>query len=66
MEFQIARGNETIRKLTAQYKKFGLLKINEWVLSPLKETEVRDLFEMVESRYKRNSTIFCSQLAIPG
>ena len=33
---------------------------------PLKETEARDLLEIVESRYKRNSTIFCSQFDIPG
>ena len=26
----------------------------------------RDLLEIVESRYKRNSTIFCSQFDIPG
>ena len=29
-------------------------------------TEARDLLEIVESRYKRNSTIFCSQFDIPG
>ena len=28
--------------------------------------EARDLLEIVESRYKRNSTIFCSQFDIPG
>ena len=26
----------------------------------------RDLLEIVESRYKRNSTIFCSHFDIPG
>ena len=36
------------------------------LLYPLKETEARDLLEIVESRYKRNSTIFCSQFDIPG
>ena len=40
--------------------------IDEWLLHPLKETEDRDLLEIVESRYKRNSTIFCSQFDIPG
>ena len=35
--------------------------VDEWLLYPLKETEARDLLEIVESRYKRNSTIFCSQ-----
>ena len=66
VEFQIARGNGTIRKLMAQYRKYALLMIDEWLLCPLKETEARDLLEIVESRYKRNSTIFCSQFDIPG
>lgn len=66
VEFQIARGSGTIRKLMAQYKKYALLIIDEWLLYPLKETEARDLLEIVESRYKRNSTIFCSQFDIPG
>ena len=66
VEFQIARGNGTIRKLMAQYRKYALLMIDEWLLHSLKETEARDLLEIVESRYKRNSTIFCSQFDIPG
>ncbi len=66
VEFQIARGNGTIRKLMAQYKKYALLIIDEWLLYPLKETECRDLLEVVESRYKRASTILCSQFDIPG
>lgn len=33
---------------------------------PLKEVKARDLLEIVESRYKRNSTIFCSEFDIPG
>ena len=41
--FNIARGNGSIRKLLAQYKKYSLLIIDEWLLYPLKETEVRDL-----------------------
>ena len=66
VKFQIARGNGTIRKLMVQYKKSALLIIDEWFLYPLKKTEARDLLEIVESRYKRNSTIFCSQFDIPG
>ena len=66
VEFQIARGNDTIRKLMARYKKYALLIIDEWLLYPLKETEARDLLEIVESRYERNSTILCCQFDIPG
>ena len=66
VDFNIARGNGSIRKLMAQYKKYSLLIIDEWLLYPLKETESRDLLEIMESRYKRASTILCSQFDIPG
>lgn len=66
VEFNIARGNGSIRKLLAQYKKYSLLIIDEWLLYPLKETEARDLLEIMEARYKRASTILCSQFDIPG
>lgn len=66
VEFNIARGNGSIRKLLAQYKKYSLLVIDEWLLYPLKETEARDLLEIMEARYKGASTILCSQFDIPG
>ena len=52
VEFQIVKGSGTTRKLIAQYKKYALLIIDEWRLYPLKETEARDLLEIVETRYK--------------
>ena len=66
VEFSIARGNGTIRKLMAQYKKYALLVMDEWLLYPLQESECRDLLEIMESRYRRASTILCSQFDIPG
>ena len=65
-ELAIARGNGTFRKAIQQYKKPSLLILDEWLLYPLKETEARDLLEIAEARYKRASTIFCSQFDIPG
>jgi DNA replication protein DnaC len=66
VDFSIARGSGTIRKVTAQYKKYSLLIIDEWLLSPLTDTESRDLLEIIEARYKKASTIFCSQFDVPG
>ena len=66
MELAIARANGTFRKTIQQYKKPALLIIDEWLLYPLKETEARDLLEIAECRYKRASTIFCSQFDVPG
>lgn len=65
-ELAIARGNGTFRKVIQQYKKPVLLILDEWLLYPLKETESRDLLEIAEARYKKASTIFCSQFDVPG
>jgi len=43
-----------------------LLIIDEWLLYPIKESEARDLLEIAESRYKKASTIFCSQFDVGG
>lgn len=65
-ELAIARGNGTYRKVIQQFKKPALLILDEWLLYPLKETEARDLLEIAETRYKKASTIYCSQFDIPG
>ena len=65
-ELAIARGNGTYRKVIQQYKKPALLILDEWLLYPLTETEARDLLEIAEARYKRASTVFCSQFDIPA
>ena len=66
VELSIARNNGTFPKVIQQFKKPALLIIDEWLLYPLKETEARDLLEISEARYKKASTIFCSQFDIPG
>ena len=63
-EEKIQRGNA--KRLLKKYGSYGLLIIDEWLLYPLKETEARDLLEIMEARYKRASTILCSQFDIPG
>lgn len=65
-ELAIARNNGTYKKVIQQYKKPALLILDEWLLYPLKETEARDLLEIAEARYKKASTIFCSQFDVPG
>lgn len=66
VELSIARNNGTFPKVMQQFKKPALLIIDEWFIYPLKETEARDLLEIAEARYKKASTIFCSQFDIPG
>lgn len=66
VEIAMARGDGTYRELMKKYKKCKLLIIDEWLLYPLKESEARDLLELIESRSQVASTIFCSQFDIPG
>lgn len=65
-DLAMARGEGTIKKLLQQYQKVTLLILDEWMLVTLKENEARDLLEIVHSRHKRASTIFCSQFAPAG
>jgi DNA replication protein DnaC len=65
-DLAIARGEGTIKKLLSQYQKVNLLILDEWMLVSLKESEARDLLEIIHSRHKRASTIFCSQFAPAG
>lgn len=61
-----ARAEGNYRKVLKQYKQVNLLILDEWLLYPLKEHEARDLLEIAEVRYKKGSTIFCSQFEIAG
>jgi DNA replication protein DnaC len=65
-ELAISRGDGTYRKVMKKYKQFKLLILDEYLLFPLKESEARDLLEIVEARHKVASTIFCSQFAVAG
>lgn len=65
-ELAIARGEGTYRKVIAKYKQVKLLILDEWLLFPPKESEARDILEIVEGRHKKASTIFCSQFEVAG
>ena len=63
-ELAIARAEGSYRKVLKQYEQVNLLIIDEWLLYEIKETEARDLLEIIESRYKKGSMVFCSQFDI--
>ena len=65
-ELAISRGDGTYRKVMKKYKQIKLLILDEYLLFPLKESETRDLLEIVEARHKVASTIFCHSLPSPG
>jgi len=65
-ELAVSRAEGSYRKVIKQYKQVKLLILDEWLLYPLKESESRDLLEIVEGRYKKASTIYCSQFVVQG
>jgi hypothetical protein len=65
-DLAIARSEGTYKKVLKTYKSVSLLIIDEWLLIPLNDSESRDLLELAEGRYRKASTIFCSQFAVEG
>jgi len=65
-ELAIARGESRYQKAVKQYKQVNLLILDEWLLFPIKDTDARDVLDIVNARHKRASTIFCSQFALEG
>lgn len=65
-ELAVARGEGIYQKVMKQYKRISLLILDEWLLTPLSNTEARDLLEIVEARHQKASTIFSSQFAPAG
>ena len=61
VEIAVARGDGTYREYMKKLKKVKLTILDEWLLYPLKESESRDVLELVEARSKTSSTTFCSQ-----
>ena len=65
-DMALAHCNGTYQFLMKQYKKVSLLILDEWLLTPLSQSEARDLLEIVEARHTHSSTIFSSQYAPDG
>lgn len=56
----------SFRKLIQKYRKVDVLILDEWLLTELSEEQVLHVLEIIESRLKRASTIFCSQFSPEG
>lgn len=65
-DLAVARGEGVFKKVLGPYVKTNLLILDEWMLVSLKETEARDVLEIINARHKRASTIFCSQFVPAG
>lgn len=63
-DLAVARGDGTYGRLLTRLAKIDLLAIDDWLLNPLKDSERRDLLEVIEDRAERASTLLATQLPV--
>ena len=60
----LGRGDGRYAKLLDALARVDLLLLDDWAMAPLSDEQRRDLFEILEDRYGRKSTIVASQLPV--
>ncbi len=60
----VARGDGSLSRLLTRLARLDLLAIDDWLLAPLKDSERRDLMEVIEDRSERGSTLIAAQVPI--
>jgi len=65
-DLAVARSENSHHKVISKYAKARLLIVDEWLLTRINEEESKYLFEIVEMRYSKASTILCSQFKTGG
>ena len=65
-DLAVARGMGSYQKVMNRCRQADLLILDEWLLHKLKESEARDVLEVIEARHQKGSTIFLSQFAPAG
>ncbi len=60
----VARADGSLGRLLARLARLDLLAIDDWLLAPLKDSERREVIEVIEDRSERGSTLIASQIPI--
>jgi DNA replication protein DnaC len=63
-QLAVARGDGSYVRILDRLARLDLLAIDDWLLAPLRDSERRDLVEVVEDRSERASTLIASQLPV--
>ena len=61
-QLAVGRGDGSYARVLDRLQRFELLAIDDWLLAPLRDSERRDLAEVIEDRSERASTLVASQL----
>lgn len=62
-DLAVGRGDGSYARILDRLVRLDLLAIDDWLLAPLRDSERRDLVEVIEDRSERGSTLVASQLA---
>jgi DNA replication protein DnaC len=62
-QLAVGRGDGSYARILDRLRRFDLLAIDDWLLAPLRDSERRDLVEVIEDRSECASTLVASQLA---
>jgi DNA replication protein DnaC len=63
-QLAVARGDGSYARILDRLARLDLLAVDDWLLAPLRDSERRDLVEVVEDRSERASTLIASQLSV--
>jgi len=61
-QLAIGRGDGSYARVLDRLARMDLLAIDDWLLAPLRDSERRDLVEVIEDRSERVSTLVASQV----
>lgn len=63
-DLAVARGTGHYDRLVRSLARTNLLILDDWGMTPLTDEQRRDLFEVMEDRYDRGSTLIAAQLPV--
>jgi DNA replication protein DnaC len=63
-QLAVGRGDGSYARILDRLARFDILAIDDWLLAPLRDSERRDLVEVVEDRSERATTLIASQLPV--
>lgn len=63
-ELLLAKADGSYPKLVTQLAKTQLLVIDEWLRDMLNHSQAREMLDILDDRYRKASTIFCSQMPV--
>ena len=63
-QITLAHAEGTYPRLVVKLSKIPLLIIDEWLRNPLSPEHAREILDLIDERYQKLSTVFCSQLPV--